>query len=183
VTRGLAAALALLAAATDMPAAAADDPLAPLRFLAGACWRAEFPGGGLADVQCVEEMPGGFLRSRHAVFGTEPEYSGDTVYFPDAETGTARFIYFTSLGGVSSGSVIEQGGLFVFPDQRHISASGEELRLHGTWEVLSADAFRSESRRWANGAWSEPFTITFTRLPAACRTLEQVRAGCVDEPS
>lgn len=177
--RELAAALALLAAvAADAPAAAADDPLAPLRFLAGACWRAEFPGGELADVQCVEEMPGGFLRSRHAVFGTEPEYSGETVYFPDAETGTARFIYFTSLGGVSSGSVIEQDGVLAFPDERHVGATGEELRLHGTWEVLSADAFRSASRRWADGAWSEPFTISFTRLPAACRTLEQVRAGC-----
>ncbi len=156
------------------------DPLAPLRFLAGSCWRAEISGGDLVDVQCVEEIAGGFLRSRHAVFGTKPEYSGETLYFVDAETETARFVYFTSLGGVSRGSVVAEGGRLVFPDQRHVARDGAEMRLYGRLERVAADAFRSENRRWVKGAWTDAVRMTFTRLPASCRNLEQARQGCAE---
>jgi len=157
---------------------AEDDPLAPLRFLAGACWRAEIAGTGLTDVQCVEEMPGGFLRAKHVLLGSDPEYSGETIYFHDAETGHARFIYFTSLGGVSRGSVIWQDGRLLFPDQRHVSASGEELRIEGHMEQPHRDAYVAVSRRWVDGDWSEPAETLFERLPQACRAIEDVRGGC-----
>ncbi|MEZ5708974.1 MAG: hypothetical protein R3E02_06255 [Blastomonas sp.] len=83
----LASCLLLVSAATAAEQEPAD-PLAPLRFMEGACWLAEFPGGTHADVQCYEPaVEGHFLRSRHIVRGTDPAYWGETLYFVDSEDG------------------------------------------------------------------------------------------------
>lgn len=178
----IAAAIAGALAALAGPAAAQDegDPLAPLRFMAGACWLGAFADSELKDLNCVEEMQGGFLRSRHVVLGTAPEYGGETVFYPDNESGLARFIYFTSDGGISRGSFAIEDGQLVVPDQRYIASDGREIWLHSLFEIAAPDAYSTVTRQWVDGEWSTHFAITFERLPEACRTITDYRAGCAD---
>ena len=101
--------LAAGAAGGGAPAAAADDPLAPVEALSGACWIARFPDDKLADLQCFEPMEGGrFVRARHVVLGSEPAYSGETIYYVDGATRRLAFVYFTSLGRISRGEMLPQ---------------------------------------------------------------------------
>ncbi|HMO75669.1 MAG TPA: hypothetical protein PKD99_15230 [Sphingopyxis sp.] len=175
--------LAVALAVAGVPVSAADEtgPLAPLRFLSGACWIAAYPGGRLADLQCFEPMENGrFLRARHIVLGSDPAYSGETVYYADGATGRLLFIYFTSLGGVSRGTVVAEADGLVFPDQWHVAADGSGLRLHTVLTPLGTERYRIATRRWTGGAWSAPFAAEFRRLPGECATWEAARIRCGD---
>lgn len=173
--------LAALAAGSG-PALAADaDPLAPVAALSGACWIAPFPGGTLADLQCFEPMEDGrFVRARHIVLGSEPPYSGEAIYYVDGATGRLAFIYFTSLGGVSRGQMLPQPDGALTTEQRHVAADGSEMKMLTEMRILGLDGYRSATRRWADGAWTEPFTADYRRLPRQCATWEAARTRCND---
>lgn len=176
-------AVALVGAALAATASAADgDPLAQLRYLEGSCWRAEFSGGQQADYQCVEPMVDGhFLRSKHVVLGTSPEYWGETVYYWDGETKGIRFIYFTSIGATSQGAVHfdEEGTGFV--EERYVLEDGHVIDLSAKLSRPAADRYDVLVRAREGTGWGEETAMKFHRLPKDCRTLEDVRSGCHEQ--
>ena len=160
---------------------AGTDPLAPVAALAGACWVAPFPGGKLADLQCFEPMEGGrFVRARHVVLGSEPLYSGETIYYVDGATRRLAFVYFTSLGGVSRGAMLPQADGALATEQVHIAADGREMRMLTEMRPLGPGGYRSTTRRWTGGAWGDAFAADYRRLPGECATWEAARARCPD---
>ena len=98
------AAMAAVAMAAA-PSAAADDPMAPMGFLVGSCWKGAFPGGGgVSDTHCFEAVHGGrFIRDRHVVEGAPRPYSGETLYRWDGAARTIRYAYDASDGGHGAG--------------------------------------------------------------------------------
>ena len=178
-------AILLVAAAWSAPAAASQsDPLAPLRFLEGSCWRAEFPGAAQADFQCVEPMvEGHFLRARHTVRGTDPEYWGETVYYRDGETKGIRFIYFTSTGATSQGSVrFDDEGIGLI-EERYVLESGHVIELSILLSRPADDRYDVAVKQREGDDWGGTTIMKFHRLADRCRTIEDVRAGCYESPS
>ncbi|MEZ5681843.1 MAG: hypothetical protein R3E14_11205 [Erythrobacter sp.] len=173
-------AVALVGAALVAPASAADgDPLAQLRYLEGSCWRAEFPGGQQADYQCVEPMvEGHFLRSKHVVVGTSPDYWGETVYYWDGETKGIRFIYFTSIGATSRGSVRFDEAGTGFVEERYVLENGHFIELSAELSRPAEDRYDALVRTREGAGLGEETAMEFHRLGGECRTLEDVRAGC-----
>ncbi|MCP5396468.1 MAG: hypothetical protein H6918_07030 [Sphingomonadaceae bacterium] len=147
-----------------------------MRQLAKACWRGMFGDGPAYDVMCVEEMPGGFLKSRHLVRGISGSYSGETIYFIDPATGQAGFTYYTSLGAIQSGRVDLSYGLLRFEDIRHVARDGTKLRFRGTGEVLSDGRYRSTTSQWRDEEWQLVSTVLFERIE--CEGWAEVEAGC-----
>ena len=166
------------------PAAASEgDPLAQLRFLEGACWRAEFSGGEQADFQCVEPMVDGhFLRSRHSVQGTDPEYWGETVYYWDGEAEEIRFIYFTSIGATSKGTVRFDESGTGFIEERYVLSNGTVIALTASFPRPADGRYDVSVRSREGDGWGEETIMQFHRLGEECRTLEDVRAGCFSAP-
>lgn len=163
---------ALLALAAPPP----DDPLAPLRFLSGRCWRGEFGDGPAYDVMCVEDMPGGHLKSRHLVRGIDGTYRGETVYFFDAAAETLRYHYYTSLGAFQQGRITIANDRFVFDPILHVGADGSLLQLRSEGERLADGRYRTVTQFWRDGAWGDPDEVVMR--PIACADWAAVEAGC-----
>ena len=153
-----------------------DDPMAPLRFLSGQCWRGQFGESPAYDVMCAEDMPGGHIKARHMVRGIDGEYRGETVYFYDTEQQRIRFHYYTSLGAFQQGVVSFDGERFHLDPIRHVRADGTILHLRATGEKLGNGNYRTTTHFWREDYWGEPSIVTMT--PIDCAGWAAVEAGC-----
>lgn len=135
-------------------------PLAPLAFLAGACWQGTFPDGKATDEHCFEWVYGGaFLRDRHVVRpGT---YQGETLYAVDKKSGEIRFTYWNSQGDVMTGTVLPQGDAIRFP-QRADGPDGP-VDIVSTWTRPSADSYHVEVTQTQAGTTKTLWTMTLRR--------------------
>jgi uncharacterized protein YndB with AHSA1/START domain len=161
---------ALAAALTSLPAAAADDPLGPMEFLAGSCWKGDFPGGGgVTDTHCFEHVHGGrFLRDRHVVEGAPRPYSGETLYRWDAAAGAIRYAYDASDGGHSEGTARAIEGGLGFEDS-YVGPDGAGLVMRSAWMRDGADAYQATTDALEGGDWKTKFKLRFVRVPAPGR--------------
>lgn len=161
------AAMAAVAMA-GAPSVAADDPLAPMGFLVGSCWKGTFPGGGgVTDTHCFEAVHGGrFIRDRHIVEGAPRAYSGETLYRWDAAARTIRYAYDASDGGHSDGTARGVEGALVF-DDHYTGADGAPLVMRATWTRDGADAYKVLTEAQEGGAWKPKFNLRFERVAAA----------------
>lgn len=168
--RTMLAAVAALGLA-GVPATAADDPLSPMGFLVGSCWKGAFPGGGtVSDTHCFEAAHGGrFIRDRHIVEGAPGPYSGETLYRWDAAARVIRYAYDASDGGHSDGTARPVEGGLRFEDS-YIGPDGKPLAMRASWMRDGPDAYLATTEAQEGGAWKPKFTIRFQRVP-------QVRAG------
>jgi hypothetical protein len=114
----------------------------PLAFLAGWCWRGEFPGGQV-DTHCFEPMYGGqHLRDRHEVTGGPEPYAGETVW--SVTDGRIGYVYFNSLGGVSTGAATPSAdGGIAFPDEAYTGPDGGQVVVSTYWENISDTGYDS----------------------------------------
>jgi hypothetical protein len=92
----------LIAALLLLPAAAPAEPIAPLQpmsFLAGHCWKGQFPDGKQTDEHCFAWLyDGQALRDTHTVRAAgRPDYIGETTYYWDAEQKHVAFLYIENL--------------------------------------------------------------------------------------
>lgn len=120
--------------------------LEPLQFLVGACWAGQFPDGERTDMHCYESVYRGVhLRDRHVVTGGSTLYQGETIYSWSEDTGEITYVYWNSLGGVSTGSATPRIETIVFPDESYQGANGETVTISSVWENITADGYDSLS--------------------------------------
>lgn len=153
-----------------------DAVLDALRPLAASCWRGTFGDGPAYDVMCVEEMVGGFLKSRHVVRGIDGSYSGETIYYSDPANGETRFTYFTSLGAIQRGTIGLTDGRIEFSEMEYFGRDGSRLEMRGTGEFLDDGRYRATTSQLRDGEWQEPSVLVMARID--CEDWDAVMAGC-----
>jgi hypothetical protein len=84
----------------------AQDPLAPLDFWTGHCWRTNL-APDVTDTHCFTRAEGGVRDHHEVVDKGEKVYQGDTEYRWDG--GRIRFAYRNDQGPVSEGVVTVDG--------------------------------------------------------------------------
>jgi hypothetical protein len=167
--RSMASALILIAAAIPIAPAPAADSLAaqlqPLAFLAGSCWRANFPGGQLTDTHCFSPILNGhFLRDRHIVSHAPDPYLGETIYRWDAAARRIHYDYYASDGSHSAGTALAApNGLTFLDDQQ--DSSGNVTQIRSTWTREGADAYVAFAEMRTGDSWRPLFRLRFTRIP------------------
>lgn len=156
--------MALLAVSllVSAPSSSAENPLAPLAFLAGNCWQGEFADGGSWDKHCFEwAYDGRFLRDRHVVTGKRAPYSGESMYRFDGQR--IVFHYFSSAGGYSEG-IVESGEKELrFPEERY-TQGGKELKLRTVWKIVSETNYVAITEQLRDGKWQEAWRVDFKRI-------------------
>lgn len=129
------------AVSQDSPVTLREE-IAPLQFLSGHCWQGVFPGSETFDVHCFEPMfDGQYLRDVHVVPLGANFYRGETIYHWDAEAQIIRHQYFNSDGDVSTGSVVEDGGILRFGDERVVLQDGSIMVLATIWQRQGESAY------------------------------------------
>jgi len=144
MTRNILAGLFVLAATTAQAGDAGKlrTELEPMAFLVGSCWQGDFPGGVETDIHCFDAVYDGVhIRDRHAVSGGAKLYRGETMYSWNGDADTISFVYWNSLGGVSTGSAKPNAGTFVFPNETYKGPEGETIIVSAFWENISADGY------------------------------------------
>lgn len=163
-------ALALVAApAPPVAAAPAADTLAPqlqpLAFLAGSCWRADFPGGRMTDTHCFGPILNGhFLRDRHVVSHAPDPYLGETIYRWDGAAGRIHYDYYASDGSHSAGTVQAAPAGLAFLEEQHDGADGNAMQIRSTWTREGPDSYNALSETRDGDAWRPLFRLHFTRI-------------------
>jgi hypothetical protein len=153
-------ALSLTAAqAADPPTA---DPLQPLAFLAGHCYRGEV-GRGDSDEHCFGWILGGkALRDVHAVRGAgHADYAGETTYYYDWSARRIEYLYVENAGGVMRGIVEPGDGTLVFPATTYV-ANGVSMTLRVSW-TRAGDGYEAWSEARQQAAWVTMFKARMTR--------------------
>ena len=138
--------LTMLVVATA--ALAADDEnsvrgeLSPLEFLVGWCWSAQFPDKQRTDTHCYGTVfDGAHIRDRHVVSGGSTPYAGETIYSWDATRKSISYVYWNSLGGVSTGTASYSGERLTFPDEVYEGPDGATVTISSMWENISDKAY------------------------------------------
>ena len=151
----LAAAAPAAVAAQDLPVAAAPQAaFAPFLPMIGKTWRGRHATqAGVEDVMRWDWAVGGHaVRIVHSVNGGV--YGGETLIFPDKDSGQLIFHYFTTGGFHTTGVIRPVGdGTWEIDETVHGADSVEQLRSRGT---LGADGvYRTRSLQERDGAWVE----------------------------
>ena len=161
---------ALLAALLIAPAAGAAEPkldahFAPIAFLVDHCWRADFPGGKLHDVQCFQSMYGGKLVHNTHEVNSDPPYRGTSVFSWDATNKRIRFHYFTSTGAVSEGYFDQRPDGIVIPE-RHVGDDGRVTVMESSYQPDGKKAYRVVTREQTATGWVERRNLRYVRVDA-----------------
>jgi hypothetical protein len=153
---------AIFLAAASVPAAA-GDPLQPLSFLVGHCWRGEFKSSGNVDTHCFQPVYGGkHIRDLHEVTGGKQVYRGETVFSWNGEAKKVEFVYFNSLGGVSKGGMKPGADEMVFDDESYVGQDGKKVTFSTVWRRLGDNSYEAITKS-ANSASGER-VVRYTRV-------------------
>ena len=183
--RTLCAVLGVAAIVAGMPgeARAQDLPVgestahafAPLLPLIGKTWRGAAVGqDGVEDVMHWDWAVGGrAVRVTHAVNGGV--YGGETLIFPDKDSGNLIFHYFTTGGFHTSGVIRATGpGALEIDETVHGTDNIEVLKSRGT---LGPDGvYRTRSLVERDGTWAEFGGFDY-RLDPAARVVLPMQPG------
>jgi hypothetical protein len=156
------AATVLLATLAPLASAAPVEALQPMAFLAGHCWKGEFPGGKQqTDEHCFEWLYGGkALRDIHTVRTPgKPDYTGETTYYWDSAAKRVEFIYIENLGGISRGTMESTPGALVFPPAQYV-ADGEAMTYRVRWTIINDKAYEALSEMQVKDGWAPMFRLT-----------------------
>lgn len=155
--------LALLLA---LAARAEELPLAPFEFLAGHCWRGEFPDGAAAT-HCYTWVFGGkHLRDVLVVRGDAPEYRGETIYSVDG-AGSVVFRYWNSHGAVSEGRMLFADGTIVSPAEEYVGEDGQPRQFRSTLKRLDHEHYEALTEEHVDGQWTGFSRVEFARIGVA----------------
>jgi hypothetical protein len=147
--------------------ASGESPLDRFDFLAGYCWRGLFETSA-ADTHCYTWVYGGkHLRDVHVVQGEGPDYLGESVYSVDGDSGEVVFRYWNSLGGVSDGRIVFEGGAIVAPAEKYVGEDGREREFRSTLRSLGKDRYEAITEELVDGEWNASSRVEFTRTGPA----------------
>jgi len=160
----LAGVLISSAVASSAGVAAPIEPLRPMAFLAGHCWKGDFADGKQTDEHCFAWLyDGKALRDTHTVRAPgRPDYVGETTYYWDSASKRVEFIYIENLGGVSRGSMESVPDALVFPATQYV-ADGQSMTYRVRWTKLSDTSYEAWSEMQAKDGWKTMFKLTMKR--------------------
>ncbi len=154
----------LLLSSTAVVQAAPIDALKPMAFLAGHCWRGEFPGAKQSDEHCFQWMyDGQALRDVHTVRSPgQPDYVGETTYYYDSAAKRVEFLYVENGGGYSRGTMESTPAGLSFPPTTYVAA-GQTLTYRVHWTPIGSDAYEAFSEINAKDKWVTQFKLVLKR--------------------
>ena len=161
------AALSVVFAAGSGPGAAAPiEPLQPMAFLAGHCWKGDFADGKQSDEHCFAWLyDGKALRDTHTVRTPgRPDYVGETTYYWDSAARRVEYVYIENLGGISRGSMQSTPEALVFPATQYV-ADGQVMTYRVRWTKLSDTSYEAWSEMQGEDGWTTMFKLTMKRSP------------------
>jgi hypothetical protein len=149
----------LNATAADAPA----NPLQPMAFLAGHCYKGSVRGNDM-DEHCFTWMYGGrALRDVHTVKTPgQPDYVGETTYYYDSGAKKIEYLYIENAGGIMRGSVEPGDGAIVFPATTYV-AGGQAMTLRVKWTLQGTDAYEAWSEMQNKDQWVTMFKAKMTK--------------------
>lgn len=156
--------LLLLLLLSSTAYAATPEALKPMAFLAGHCWKGEFPGGKQTDEHCFQwALDGHALRDVHTVRAPgKPDYVGETLYYYDAAAKQVAYLYLENNGGYSHGTMKPSATGLEFPEARYIGADGKPLPYRVQWTV-GPDAYEAFSEMYLKDKWVTQFKMTLKK--------------------
>jgi len=154
---------AVLAAGGAVAADAAANPLAPMAFLAGHCFKGTVRGNDM-DEHCFTWMLSGkALRDVHTVKTPgQPDYVGETTYYYDSAAKKIEYLYVENAGGIMRGTVEPGDGVIVFPTATYV-AGGQSMTLRVRWTLQGADSYEAWSEMQNQGQWVTMFKAKMTK--------------------
>ena len=141
------------------------DLLKPMSFLAGHCWKGNFPEGQKTDEHCFAWMYGGqVLRDTHTVREPgKPDYVGETTYYVDSAARRVEYLYVENAGGSSRGSVEGSADALVFPDGRY-TGDGQTMTYRARWTRQGDQAYEAWSEAQTQDGWTTMFKLVMKRV-------------------
>jgi hypothetical protein len=148
---------ALIASAMNTFADAPANPLQPMAFLAGHCYKGTVRGNDM-DEHCFTWMYGGkALRDVHTVKTPgQPDYVGETTYYYDSAAKTVEYLYIENAGGVMRGTMEPAEGAIVFPATTYV-AGGQSMTLRVRWTLNGTDSYEAWSEAKDGDKWVTMF--------------------------
>jgi hypothetical protein len=155
--------LLLLSAAIQTVHAAPAEALKPMAFLAGHCWKGEFPGSKQTDEHCFQwAQEGHSLRDIHTVRTPgKPDYVGETIYYYDWSAKVVSYLYVENGGGFSRGTMKPTTTGLEFPETQYI-ANGVTLPYRVQWTV-GADSYEAFSEMYVKDKWVTQFKMVLKK--------------------
>ncbi|MYM65908.1 hypothetical protein GTP45_03535 [Pseudoduganella sp. FT55W] len=143
--------------------AAPAEALKPMAFLAGHCWKGEFPGSKQTDEHCFQwAQDGHSLRDVHTVRTPgKPDYVGETIYYYDWSAKVVSYLYVENSGGYSRGTMKPATDGLEFPETNYI-ANGLTLPYRVKWTV-STDSYEAFSEMYVKDKWVTQFKMTLKK--------------------
>ncbi len=142
------------------------DGLKPMAFLAGHCWKGEFPDNKQNDEHCFHWIyNGNALRDTHTVRSPgRPDYVGETTYYWDSGSKRVEYLYIENLGGISRGTMESTPGALVFPATQYV-ADGQSMTYRVRWTMIDDSTYEAWSEMQAKDGWVTMFRLTMKRSP------------------
>jgi hypothetical protein len=150
----------LLLLSSTAAQAAPNEALKPMAFLAGHCWKGDFPGGKQSDEHCFQwAYEGHVLRDVHTVRTPgKPDYVGETIYYYDSAAKTVAYLYVENGGGYSRGTMTPSATGLDFPETQYV-ADGKALTYRVRWTPSGADAYVAFSEMYLKDKWVTQFKL------------------------
>jgi hypothetical protein len=157
-------AAATASAQDNAPAVPAE--LKPLDFLAGSCWEGPMADGKQTLQHCTRWVMGGrYLRDTIRIKDANPPQGGETTYYWDLDAKVVRYIYLSTVGATSAGTVRFEGDAYVFDDERLVGRSGI-VHFRTRFTRKGPDRYVQSGRRQGpDGVWKDTPATTFVRKP------------------
>ncbi len=140
------------------------EGLKPMAFLAGHCWKGDFPDQKQDDEHCFRWIYAGkALRDTHTVHAPgRPDYFGETLYYWDSGSKRVEYLYVENLGGISRGTMESTPGALVFPATQYV-ADGKSMTYRVRWTLINDSSYEAWSEMQVKDAWVTMFKVTMKR--------------------
>lgn len=147
------------------------EPLQPLSFLAGHCWKGSIPATASTDEHCFEwVMDGRVLRDTHVVrTAGKADYRGETTYYWSPIAKSVEYLYIDSKGGMSRGVMETVANTLAFPPAEHVEGDAAAV-YRVRWTPSGTGAYDAWAEKTGpDGAWQTMFKMTMTKLKGKAR--------------
>lgn len=144
--------------------AAPIEALKPMAFLAGHCWKGDFPGAKQSDEHCFQWLyDGQALRDVHTVRTPgKPDYVGETTYYYDSAAKKVEYLYVENAGGISRGTMEPSATGLSFPATQYV-ADGQALTYRVQWTMVGSDSYEAFSEINMKDKWVTQFKLVLKR--------------------